>query len=252
MADIKWIKITTNIFDNRKIKQIENLPDGDAIIVVWLKLICLAGLINDDGKIYLTPEIPYTEEMLATQFSRNVTLIRVALQSFKMFGMIEIIDDVFKISNWEKYQSANELAQIREQTRKRVEKFRQNKQIPAQCNATVTLPVTHCNGTELELEQELDIECKHSIRESKKDTAFESFWGAYPKKVGKADALKAWKKNKAAQHINKALKTIERMKATDQWQREGGRFIPNPATWINQGRWDDEVEGRQDDLDDLF
>jgi hypothetical protein len=87
---------------------------------------------------------------------------------------------------------------------------------------------------------------------AKKDTDFESFWSAYPKKVGKADALKAWKKNKAAQHIDKALKTIERMKATDQWQREGGRYIPNPATWINQGRWDDEIEGRQDDLDDLF
>jgi hypothetical protein len=88
--------------------------------------------------------------------------------------------------------------------------------------------------------------------QSQKDTAFDSFWSAYPKKVGKAYALKAWKKNHAAQHIDKALKTIERMKATDQWQREGGRFIPNPATWINQGRWDDEVAGRQDDLDDLF
>ena len=88
--------------------------------------------------------------------------------------------------------------------------------------------------------------------QSQKDTAFESFWSAYPKKIGKADALKAWKKNHAEQHIDKALKTIERMKQTDQWKRDGGRFIPNPATWINQGRWDDEIEGRQDDLDDLF
>lgn len=63
MAEVKWIKIATEIFDNRKIKQIENLPDGDSIIVIWFKLLCLAGNINDNGMVYFTQEIPYTEQM---------------------------------------------------------------------------------------------------------------------------------------------------------------------------------------------
>ena len=57
MAEVKWIKLSSNIFDNTKIKQIEVLPDGDTIIVIWVKLLCLAGNINDNGFVYLTKEI---------------------------------------------------------------------------------------------------------------------------------------------------------------------------------------------------
>ena len=66
MNEVRWIKLAADIFDNRKIRQIEALPDGDAIIVIWLKLLCLAGTINDGGLIYFTREIPYTEEHLIT------------------------------------------------------------------------------------------------------------------------------------------------------------------------------------------
>ena len=61
MAEVKWVKIVTDIFDNRKIKQIESLPEGDTIIVIWFKLLCLAGTINDNGNVYITQEIPYTD-----------------------------------------------------------------------------------------------------------------------------------------------------------------------------------------------
>ena len=70
---------------------------------------------------------------------------------------------------------------------------------------------------------------------------FAEFWQVYPKKVGKASCLKAWMKLKPDTdlfaHIMNAL---TKQKASDQWQKEAGRFIPNPLTWINQGRWDDE------------
>lgn len=69
-----------------------------------------------------------------------------------------------------------------------------------------------------------------------------SFWNPYPKKVGKADALKSWKKlHPTAELREKIAQSISRQSASEQWRREGGRFIPNPATWLNQGRWDDEI-----------
>ena len=149
MADVKWIKISTDMLDNRKIKQIEVLPEGDAIIVVWVKLLCLAGNINDTGYIYFTNEIPYTEEMMATEFRRPINTIRLALNTFEKFGMIEIIDDIIKISNWEKYQNIDGMEKIREQTRNRVAKHRERKKMELleakeECNVTVTL----CNGTD--------------------------------------------------------------------------------------------------------
>lgn len=70
---------------------------------------------------------------------------------------------------------------------------------------------------------------------------FAAFWEAYPKKVGKEAARKAWKRVKPdAALYERILRAVDAAKGCDQWCREGGRFIPNPATWLNQGRWDDE------------
>lgn len=145
MADVKWIKMATDIFDNRKIKQIESLPDGDAVIVIWMKLLCLAGNINDSGLIYFTKEIPYTDQMLATQFNRPLPTIQMAMKTFESFGMIEIIDDMLHISNWEKYQNVEGMEKIREQTRKRVANHRAKQKL---LENDVTLHVTQCNATD--------------------------------------------------------------------------------------------------------
>jgi hypothetical protein len=71
---------------------------------------------------------------------------------------------------------------------------------------------------------------------------FEIFWTEYPKKVGKQAALKAWKNTKSKPEIADILQAIELQKRTEQWRKDGGQFIPNPATWINQGRWDDQTK----------
>ena len=158
MADVKWIKVATNMFEtNRKIKQIELMPEGDTILVIWLKLLLLAGNINDGGCVYLTPEIPYTDEMLANEFRRPLTTVRMALTLFERFGMIEIIDDVLHLSSWEKYQSTDKLAEIREQTRNRVAKCREKKRL-AECSVTSSVTVTQCNGIEEEKEKDKDKE----------------------------------------------------------------------------------------------
>jgi len=69
---------------------------------------------------------------------------------------------------------------------------------------------------------------------------FEEFWAAYPRKIARKAVLKIWKRlNPDAGLHAQILRAIELAKATEQWQRENGRYIPNPQTWINQGRWDD-------------
>ncbi len=159
MSEIKWIKIATNIFDNRKIKQIECLPDGDRIITIWLKILCLAGNINDCGRVYFTQDVPYTDQMLCVEFNRPIALIQMALGVFQKFGMIEIVDDIIRVSNWEKYQSVAGLERIREQGRARVAEFRQRKRLADgtnECNATCNVTVTQCNGTEEDIDKEED------------------------------------------------------------------------------------------------
>lgn len=81
----------------------------------------------------------------------------------------------------------------------------------------------------------------HSEAQTLQERRFAEFWKAYPKKVGKASCLKAWKKLKPTAELHDhIMAALEAQKRSEQWQREGGRFIPNPLTWLNQGRWDDE------------
>lgn len=72
--------------------------------------------------------------------------------------------------------------------------------------------------------------------------AFETFWRAYPKRKGKDAALTSFKRKKCALKIEVILKALELQKQSEQWEKQGGQFIPYPATWLNQGRWEDELE----------
>ncbi len=108
MDGLKWIKLATGIFDNRKIKQIELLPEGDSILVIWVKLLSLAGTINNGGLIYVTKDVPFTEEMLAGELRRPINTVRLALATFEKFGMISISEDHFlRITGWDKHQGGS-------------------------------------------------------------------------------------------------------------------------------------------------
>jgi uncharacterized protein YdaU (DUF1376 family) len=84
---------------------------------------------------------------------------------------------------------------------------------------------------------------------------FDRFWEVYPKKVGKDAAGKAFAKRKFnADSLRAVLQAIEAQKASPSWRKDGGQYIPNPATWLNEGRWQDEVSevGGQSDIDAMF
>lgn len=99
MAYVKWIKIVTDIFDDEKILLIESMPEHDSIIVIWFKLLCLAGKQNNHGVFMLSERMPYTDEMFSAIFRRPVNTVRMALDVFEQFGMIERINDAVAIPN---------------------------------------------------------------------------------------------------------------------------------------------------------
>ena len=153
MAEIKWIKLCTDVFDDEKIMLIESMPDADSIIVLWFKLLCLAGKQNNGGVFMLNDRMLYNDEMLSAIFRRPLNLVRLALTTFENFGMIEIINNAYTIPNWEKHQSIDRLAEIKEQTRKRVAKCREKQRLLG-CNATSNATVTECNAIEEEKEED--------------------------------------------------------------------------------------------------
>jgi len=117
MAEVKWIKIVTDLFNDEKILLIESLPSADSIIVIWFKLLCLAGRNNNNGVFLMNDKVAYTEEMLATIFRRDINTVRLALNTFEELGMIEIYDGVITIPNWNKHQTLDSYEKRKERDR---------------------------------------------------------------------------------------------------------------------------------------
>lgn len=132
VAEVKWIKIVTDIFDDEKILLIESLPAADSIIVIWFKLLCLAGKNNNSGVFMLNDKIAYTEDMLATIFRRDVNTIKLALRTFEEFGMIEIVNGAITIPNWNKHQSLDVYERKKERDKLYQRKRREKQKILAE------------------------------------------------------------------------------------------------------------------------
>ena len=210
MSEIKWIKLQTDIFDNRKIKQLERLPDGDTLIVIWLKILVLAGSVNDGGLVYFTQDIPYTDQLLATEFNRPLSTVQFALRTFQQFGMIEIVNDLIHVSNWERYQNIEGLEKVREQNRIRAKRWYDKQKALTDSNVSSNVILTQSNATDKELDKEKE---KESDKKNKRFVAptveevrvycqergnsvdaqrFVDYYGANGWKVGK-NPMKDWK-----------------------------------------------------------
>ena len=183
MAEIKWIKISCDLFNDEAIRLIEQMPDGDAIIVIWLKLLITAGKINDNGFLYFRKEIPYTDEMLSTVFNRPLNTIRLALSTFERFGMIQIVTQQgIYITNWEKYQNLAGMEQIKEYNRMAKRRQREKQKAlkmlsdsQGQCQGQIN--DNHETDKDIDKEKELDKEInKEEKKEKKKNFVAKSFF----------------------------------------------------------------------------
>ena len=152
MADVKWIKITTDMFDNRKIKHLRKLPEGNSIVLIWVMLLTMAGRCNANGMIYLTENIPYTTKMLADELGFEENIVKLALEALAQFEMIVTDTNYLFVSGWQEHQNIEGMEKIREQNRLRQKKwYDKQKRLP---NVTPNVSVTQPNATEEEREKE--------------------------------------------------------------------------------------------------
>lgn len=142
MADINWIKLRVDMFDDEKIKIIQSMPEGDAILVIWIRIIALAGKCNAKGLVLIEDEFPYSDEMLATIFNKPLATVRLALGTFEKFRMIERTEKGIYISNFEKHQNTEGMEKIREQARIRKQREREKKRALLEAGNTPALPET--------------------------------------------------------------------------------------------------------------
>ena len=169
MAEVKWIKITTDMFDNRKIKHLRRLPEGNNIVLIWVMLLTMAGRCNAGGMIFLTENIPYTPKMLADELDFEENTIRLALEVLGQLGMIVTKDEYFAIAGWDEVQSVDKLERMREQARIRKRRQREREALPAPPGSRDGhVTVTSRHATEEDIEEDIDIE--EEIEEEREET----------------------------------------------------------------------------------
>ena len=148
MSEIKWIKISTEIFDDEKMKLIDAMSDRDTIFYIWVRLLVQAGKVNNNGYVYLSADTSYNEEMLSTIFNRSLSAIRTAFKVLEDFKMIEILEDKkIRIVNWDKHQNVEGMERAREQSKLRMRRKRErDRQKLNEVNEKLKENVTNSNS----------------------------------------------------------------------------------------------------------
>lgn len=167
MADVKWIKLTTDMFDNRKIKHLRRLPEGNNIVLIWVMLLTMAGRCNASGMIFLTENIPYTPKMLADELDFEESTVQLALKVLEQLNMITTDQGYFAIAGWEEYQNTDRLTELREYNRLAKQKSRAKQKVlqaPKEAVNDKSMTGQRCQDTDIDIEEERDIDKKNNIR----------------------------------------------------------------------------------------
>ena len=157
MATVKWVKLTTDMFDNRKIKHLRRLPEGNSIVLIWVMLLTMAGRCNAGGMIFLTENIPYTPKMLADELDFEENTVQLALNALEQLNMIVTNNGFFAIAGWEEYQNTDRLSEIREYNRLAKQKSREKQKLLQDVNDK-SMTSQRCHETEEEKEEELELD----------------------------------------------------------------------------------------------
>ena len=229
-----WLKLKRDFFKRHDIKIIEAMQNGKDYILFYLKLLCES--VDHEGNLRFSSEIPYDENMLSVITNTNIDVVRSAIKVFSQLGMMELLDDGTYYMN-----EVNKMmgSAIDNDNANRQRRFRERqKELALQERYDSVTKNNESKSKSIELDKEIDN--KKEISKEKK-YGFDTFWSAYPKKVGKEKCLNWFLIHRPNDELlQKMLKTIEAYKNTKQWSNP--QYIPHPYTWLNQGRWDDEIE----------
>lgn len=172
MAEISWIKLSTNLPDNKKIKRIRKLPDGDKVILFWVFLLARAGESNQSGGLFLTDTMPYSDEDLAADFDFTIEFVKFALLTLEKYSMIIRYEEVLFIKNWDEYQAIEGMEKVREQNRIRKRQQRERERQILLSNNSESRDMSRDGHAEVTLSHATDID-KELDKEKEKERELE-------------------------------------------------------------------------------
>ena len=226
---MSWLKIQAGLVTNKKTARLagqmkwKKLEAVGFLVSFWIWAIenCEGGLLRDisDSELAFAVGVENAEGILA---------------ALKNSGLVD--SDPLRIHDWPEHQGDYLRSKYRKSPEKYAAIFNQYR------TSTVPVHVPDMSSTVPVPDRDrVDIIKRDKQPLFDKSNGFVDFWKAYPRKTGKGAAMNAWKKNPPP--LDKCLSTLNWQIKSDQWTKESGQYIPLPATWLNQGRWEDIPAG---------
>ena len=231
MSEVKWIKITTDMFDNRKIRHLRRLPDGNNIVLIWVMLLTMAGRCNSGGMIFLTENIPYTPKMLADELGFEENTVQLALASMEQLNMIVSNQGFFSIAGWEEYQNIEGMDKIREQNRLRKQKQRAKAALPEVCH--VTSRDSHATEEDKEDEKDKELDRDKRVNYQRIADMYNEICISFPKLKSLSESRKKAIKARMNTYSEEDFKTLfEKAEASDFLKGKNNRNWTATFDWL--------------------
>lgn len=270
-----WLKMPGDFFSRKEIKLLRKMPGGDTLVLVYERLLLLS--LKTGGVLTFEGYGNNPAEEWALELDEDLVSVQAVLAYMQGHDLIRETDagqyqlrDALEMTGSES-ESAERMRRYRER-RAELPEASQSRVQPLPCNHTgaqndgeasqsnVEIETEKKTDTETEKETETETESKKKAPAGAKrgrktapaetvetentpdyELFFTEFWKAYPNKKAKQAAAKAWKRLKPDQALfDVIMQALDTAKRSDQWSRDGGRYIPHPATWINGRRWEDQ------------
>lgn len=221
-----YLKIKENFFDSEDMKLLESMDNGYLYSNILMKMYLLS--LKNGGKLMYKDKIPYNSKMLSTILNHNVDILDKAINIFKELNLIEILDSgaIFMLDIQNYIGKSSDEADRKREYRNRIEETKK-----IEMDKCPDISPTNCSNIK---DRDKDIYIYYVQK-------FEQFYELYPKKQKKEETKKWFIKNKPSEELfNEILKSLDKFKKTEQWKNK--QYIPLPITWLNQKRWEDEIE----------
>lgn len=259
MAEAKryyWLKFKEDFFDSKRIKKLRKMAGGDTYVIIYLKMQLKA--LKTDGMLEFTGVEQDFADELALDIDESPDDVRVVLTFLLTYGMCECSDNIHYFFPYVIENTGSETAATQ-----RVREYRE-RQKALHCNADVT-QVKRIGNAEKDIEKELEIERRDREKNNtltlkgssvcaqgtvEVESFFDTFWREYPKKKSKGTAQKAFVKALNRTTFDTIMTALRALKGSYEWTKNGGQYVPYPATWLNADGWNDEV-GSADGNDNL-
>jgi hypothetical protein len=229
---MEWFRHDSNANLDEKLQEVLLDYGLEGYGLYWYCIELIVGKTSADN---ITFEIKHDARVIARNTGSTPQRVEEMMKRFISVGLFENHDG--KITCLKVAKRLMSSATSNPQMRSIIQNIKQHHDMP--CNNQSHDGIMTASQIIRQDKIRLDnIDKKTPIRANALDNGFEEFWQTYPKKVGKDGALKSWLKTKP--RIDDVLQALAWQKESDQWRRSDGQFIPNPATYLNQGRWQDE------------